>query len=146
MPNRLIRAVFAMALILLASSSMLFAQSTSSSMSGRVMDESGGALPGVTITATEDSTGFTRSTVPATDGSYRFLGLPVGTYTVTTDLSGFNTVTTKNVVLNVATERTFNVTLRQASMKEQITVTADAPLIASEPSIGTVVSQEELQH
>src|SRR6185503_13784722 len=68
------------------------------------------------------------------------------TYTVVADLSGFGTVTTKNVVLNVATERELNTTLRQASMKEQITVTAEAPLIASEPAIGTVVSQSELQH
>lgn len=146
MSYRLIRAVLAMALITLACSSMLFAQSMGSSMSGRVTDETGAALPGVTVTATDDATGFTRSVVTASDGEYRFASLPVGTYTVVADLSGFNRVTTKNVVLNVATERTLNITLRQAAMKEQITVTAEAPLIASEPAIGTVVSQEELQH
>src|SRR6478609_6565594 len=112
MPNRLIRAAFSIALaILFVTSSMLFAQSTGSAMSGRVADETGGALPGVTVTATDDATGFTRSVVTATDGTYRFQSLPVGTYTVTTELSGFNPVATKNVVLNVATERTLNITL-----------------------------------
>src|ERR1051325_10910589 len=99
MPTRLITAVLAMALILLATSSMLFAQSMGSALSGRVVDESGAALPGVTVTATDDATGFTRSVVTASDGTYRFPSLQVGTYTVTTDLSGFNTVATKNVVL-----------------------------------------------
>ena len=146
MPTRLHRVVFALTLALMVCSSLLFAQATSSALSGRVADETGAALPGVTVTATNDETGFNRSVVTASDGTYRFLSLPVGTYTVTTELSGFNNVTTKNVVLNVASERTMNVTLRQASVKEQITVTAEAPLIASEPAIGTVVSQAELQH
>jgi hypothetical protein len=137
------------ALFILASAlvtSAAFAQATGASLVGRVTDETGASLPGVTITATNDATGFTRTVVTGSDGAYRFPTLPVGTYTVVTDLSGFNAVTTKNVVLNVATERTLNVTLKQAAVREQITVTAEAPLISSEPAIGTVVSQSELQH
>src|SRR4051812_31318714 len=124
----------------------MFAQASGAALSGRVSDESGAALPGVTITAVNTATGFTRTVVTASDGAYRFANLPVGTYEVTTDLSGFNPVLTRGVVLNVATDRTLNVSLKAASMKEQITVTAEAPLIASEPAIGTVVSQKELQH
>ncbi len=133
-------------LILLLAATSLYAQATGSSLVGRVMDESGAALPGVTITATNDATGFSRTVVTGVDGGYRFPSLPVGTYTVVADLSGFNPVSTKNVVLNVATERTLNVTLKQAAVREQITVTAEAPLIATEPSVGTVVSQRELEN
>lgn len=133
-------------LIALFIPSAVFAQATGAELSGRIVDESGAALPGVTVTATNTATGFQRTTVTASDGAYRFLSLPVGTYDVTTDLSGFNPVLTKGVILNVATERTLNVTLRAASVKEQITVTAEAPLISTEPSVGTVVSQSELQH
>jgi hypothetical protein len=125
---------------------VLLAQTSGASLSGRVADESGGALPGVTVTATNTATGFTRATVTATDGTYRFPSLPAGTYTVTADLSGFASVTTRNLELNVSTERTLNVSLKQAAVKEQITVTAQSPLVETTPAIGTVVSQREMQN
>ncbi|HKO58307.1 MAG TPA: TonB-dependent receptor [Thermoanaerobaculia bacterium] len=123
-----------------------FAQSSSGSLTGHVTDETGAALPGVSVTATNDATGFNRTVVTESDGTYRFGSLPPGTYTVVTDLSGFASVTTKNVQVNVATERTLNTQLRQAAVKEQITVTAEAPLVATSPSVGTVVSQQELEN
>ncbi len=125
---------------------LLFAQTNAGSLSGRVTDANGGALPGVTVTATNGATGFTRSVVTESDGSYRFQSLPVGTYEVTADLAGFGAVTTRNVEVNVSTDRGLNVTLKQASVKEQITVTASSPLIETTPAIGTVVSQREISN
>src|SRR5947209_4593139 len=124
----------------------LFAQTGGASLGGRVTDESGAALPGVTVTATNAATGFNRSAVTASDGSYRFPSLPVGTYSVNADLSGFASVTTRSVELNVAQERELNVTLKQAAVKEQITVTASAPLVETTPAVSTVVSQQEIQN
>jgi Carboxypeptidase regulatory-like domain len=132
--------------LILICSSALFAQAGNSSLGGRVSDESGAALPGVSVTATNDATGFNRTVVTATDGTYRFQSLPIGIYTVLADLSGFASVTTKNVELNVATDRTLNIVLKQAAVKEQITVTAESPLVATSPSVGTVVSQQELEN
>ncbi|HEX7191382.1 MAG TPA: TonB-dependent receptor, partial [Thermoanaerobaculia bacterium] len=132
------------ALLLVATS--MFAQGTGGALIGRVTDETGGALPGVTITATNDATGISRSVVTGSDGSYRFTTLPVGTYTVVADLAGFNTTTTKNVSVLVATDNIRNITLKQGAVKEQITVTAEAPLVATSPSVGTVVSQKELEN
>lgn len=136
--------ILAAALLLVATS--MFAQGTGGALVGRVTDETGGALPGVTVTATNDATGISRSVQTGTDGSYRFPSLPVGTYTVVADLSGFNTTTTKNVSVLVATDNTRNITLKQGAVKEQITVTAEAPLVATSPSVGTVVSQKELEN
>jgi len=121
-----------------------FAQTNAGSLSGHVSDASGGTLPGVTVTATNNATGFNRTVISETDGSYRFASLPVGTYEVTADLSGFASVTTRNVEINVSTDRSLNITLKQASVKEQITVTAASPLIETTPAIGTVVSQREI--
>ncbi|HEY2322059.1 MAG TPA: TonB-dependent receptor, partial [Thermoanaerobaculia bacterium] len=132
------------ALLLVATS--MFAQGTGGALIGRVADETGGALPGVTVTATNDATGVSRSVVTSSDGSYRFSSLPVGTYTVVADLSGFNTTTTKNVSVLVATDNIRNITLKQGAVKEQITVTAEEPLVATSPSVGTVVSQKELEN
>jgi hypothetical protein len=123
-----------------------FAQASGGALHGRVTDETGGALPGVTVTATNAATGFSRSTVTGADGAYSLPALPVGTYTVLADLAGFSSVSTKNVEVIVASDRALNVTLKQAAVKEQITVTAEAPLVATSPSVGTVVSQQELQN
>ena len=112
-----------------------FAQASGGALHGRVTDETGGALPGVTVTATNSATGFSRSTVTAADGAYSLPALPAGNYAVLADLAGFSSVTTKNVDVNVATDRALNVTLKQAAVKEQITVTAEAPLVATSPSV-----------
>jgi hypothetical protein len=125
---------------------LLFAQTNAGSLSGRVADPSDAPLPGVTVTATNASTGFNRTVITESDGTYRFQSLPVGTYEVTADLAGFGTLTTRNVEVNVSTDRTLNVTLKQAAVKEQITVTAASPLIETTPSIGTVVSQREISN
>src|SRR5438132_2387983 len=133
-------------LLLLLVPAVVFAQTTGAALNGRVGDESGGALPGVTVTATNTATGFTRSTVTASDGSYHFPSLLAGTYNVLAELSGFASVTTRNVEVQVSTDRSLNVTLKQAAVKEQITVTAQAPLVETTPAIGTVVSQREIQN
>lgn len=124
----------------------LMAQTSSAALSGRILDPTGAAIPGVTITATNVATGFSRTTVSASDGTYRFATLPVGTYRVTAELSGFGSVTVENVELNVATDRPLDINLTQAAVQESITVTADAPLVATSPAVGTVVSQEELEN
>src|SRR5207249_7311911 len=96
------RALFLSALLLLMIPSVLFAQASGAALSGRVMDVTGGGLPGVTVTATNNATGFNRTVTTAPDGSYRFPSLPVGTYNVLAELAGFGSVTTRNVELNVA--------------------------------------------
>jgi len=65
---------------------------------------------------------------------------------VVASLSGFSDTTTKNVEVQIATDRPLNIQLGTAGVKEQITVTAEAPLVATSPSVGTVVSQKELEN
>ena len=138
--------LFLVLLLILAIPQLALAQSGGAALGGRVSDDTGAALPGVTVTATNNQTGFSRSVVSGGDGLYRFQSLPAGTYDVIADLSGFSSVTTRNVELNVSTDRTINFTVKQATVKEQITVTADSPLVETGSSIGTVVSQREIQN
>ncbi len=125
---------------------LVLAQAGGAALGGRISDDSGAALPGVTVTATNNQTGFSRSVVSGGDGIYRFQSLPAGTYDVTSDLSGFSSVTTRSVELNVSTERTINFTVKQAAVKEQITVTADASLVETGSAIGTVISQRQIEN
>jgi TonB dependent receptor/Carboxypeptidase regulatory-like domain len=122
------------------------AQGSNGTLLGRIVDGQGAALPGVTVTAVNKDTGFTRADTTGADGSFRLASLPIGLYTVTADLSGFATVTVEEVRLNVASERTIEVTMNQASLEESITVVDEAPLVQTSPSIGTVVSQNELEN
>ena len=69
----------AIGLILLLTSTSAWAQATAE-LNGRVTDESGGVLPGVTVTVTQTNTGFTRSVVTEANGLYVVSSLPTGPY------------------------------------------------------------------
>src|SRR5258708_5535322 len=112
----------------LMASSVAIAQTSAGSIAGRVIDTTGGALPGVTITATNTKTGFSRTAVSGAEGRYTFPSLPVGPYNVTAELSGFTTVTTRNVEAQVSTERVVNISLKQVAVSAQITLTPHPPL------------------
>jgi hypothetical protein len=122
------------------------AQTAGANLIGRVTDKNGAPLPGATITATQTETGLTRSTVSESDGNYRLPSLPIGPYTVVIELNGFATVTVENVRLNVATQREINIEMSPSTVQETITVTAEAPLVQTEPAIGTVVSEQQLEN
>ena len=122
------------------------ARTTGAVLTGRVTDATGAALPGVTVTVTNDATGVSRVTTSDGGGSYRTPTLIPGRYTVAASLDGFSTVNVQSVDLNIATSRELNFQLQPSSVSESITVTAEAPLIATSPSIGTVVNQRELEN
>ncbi|HWN41167.1 MAG TPA: TonB-dependent receptor [Thermoanaerobaculia bacterium] len=122
------------------------AQTSGANLSGRIQDPEGAALPGVTVTARNNDTGLDRVTVSGSDGGFSLPSLPIGLYTVTAELSGFATVTIEEVRLNVATTRTIEIEMSTASVEETITVMDEAPLVQTTPSIGTVVSEEQLEN
>ncbi|HTQ80096.1 MAG TPA: carboxypeptidase-like regulatory domain-containing protein, partial [Thermoanaerobaculia bacterium] len=135
------------ALGLAALPSMVSAQSASgSALAGKVVDNKGEPLPGVTVNATEKETGFNRTTVTASDGTFRLPTIPVGIYHVTAELAGFATVNVESVKLTVATERKLEITMNPTKVEESITVVDEAPLVQTSPAIGTVVSQNELEN
>jgi len=123
-----------------------WAQAAGGTIAGHVVDKSGAALPGVTVSAAQKDTGYERTTVTAADGAFRLASVQVGTYTVKVDLAGFGTVTVDDVKVDVASIRNLEITLTQSAVAESITVVDEAPLIANTPSVGAVVSQQELDN
>ena len=105
-----------------------FAQ-TAAAVSGTVADESKAVLPGVTVTAMELSTG--RQYMSGTDerGVYRLANVQPGTYKVQAELPGFATAIVSNVELLVGQNATINFSLKLSGIQENLTVTAEAPLI-----------------
>ncbi len=143
--RRLVVAVLALAWVV-ALAPAASAQTSGASLIGHVKDQDGGPLPGVTVTATNAETGLDRSTVTDSEGTFTLPALPVGSYDVKAELSGFATVTVEAVRLNVATTRTLEIDMSNASVEEQITVVDEAPLVQTSASIGTVVSEEQLEN
>ena len=66
------------------------AQQTTGTITGRILDDQGAAVPGVTVNGKNTETGFTRSDVSDAEGIYRLTALPVGTYDITAELQGFS--------------------------------------------------------
>ncbi|HEX2465404.1 MAG TPA: carboxypeptidase-like regulatory domain-containing protein, partial [Thermoanaerobaculia bacterium] len=135
----------ALVLAMLVPASGLLAQTTGGNLEGRATQETN-ALPGVTVTATNTATGLTRTGVTDANGGYRFAVLPAGTYKVTFSLSGFSDLAIEQADVNIGSTTVVDASMKVAAVEETITVTAEAPLIATTPSIGTVVSQNELEN
>src|SRR4051812_10688146 len=124
------------------SSSLLFAQGTSGRITGHSSDPSGAVLTNVMITATNQATGVGRSTQSNESGDYTFLDLPVGTYSLTFELSGFKKNIRRDVSLDVNQVITLNVTMQLGATQEVVDVTSEAPLVeTSSTQMGAVVNE-----
>jgi hypothetical protein len=120
---------------LVASAAM--AQVASSTLSGTVQDESRASAPGVTVTACQQGTGFTRTTVTQGEGTYVIGGLPPGIYTVTAQKAGFRTATSESLALEVNQKASLDFKLQVGPARESVTATTTVlPVQSDEASIG----------
>jgi hypothetical protein len=97
------------------------AQQTTGSITGRVVDQSSAAMPGVTVTAVHTETGFSRTAVTESSGEYRLTALPVGVYDLTATLSGFKTLVNKGLIVNVGQTIDIPLKLEVAALSETST-------------------------
>src|SRR6185436_15092959 len=102
----------------------IYAQSEAAggSIEGIVKDASGAVLPGVAIEVKNSDTGFTRSLITNEVGRYTASLLPVGTYEVTAQLSGFVTLKVNDVLLQVGQRRLVEIAMKISTLTETITV------------------------
>ena len=105
-----------------------WAQATAQ-LSGTVKDSSGAVLPGVTVMVTQTDTGFSRTVVTETSGSYVAPNLPTGPYKLEATLQGFRTYAQTGIVLQVNANPTINITLAVGDVAETISVEGAAPLV-----------------
>jgi len=118
------------AILVLFIAGTAFAQQTATSkMEGKVLDATGAPLPGVSVEATSPKMVGKATAVTDGDGTYRLFSLPSGTYEVVFSLQGFKTLIRQNIIVQLATTVTLNVTLDQAAIEEQVTVIGQSPLI-----------------
>jgi hypothetical protein len=134
-----------LALVVLLVSLPLFAQSqaTTGVIEGTVVDASGAAIPGVTVTIRNTATGYEVVVVTDAAGHFRAVLLPVGPYQVTAVLQGFATVVQKGLDLGVGQTLSASIALKQATTAEEIVVTAAAPLIETARTEGSTRIDEK---
>lgn len=125
MYSRVTRTLFVLLMVLCAVPA--FAQQTGS-ISGKVVDQSGLAMPGVTIEARSTVLPTPRVSVSTTNGSYLLPALPTGEYTITFTLTGMQTVTRK-VAVSLAQDTAVNATMSVQAVSETVTVTGQTGYI-----------------
>jgi hypothetical protein len=96
---------------------------------GAVKDNQGNPLPGVNITATSPALMGTATAVTNEIGNFRIPLLRVGTYAITAELQGFQTVKRENIILGLADTVTLTIEMTPAKIEEQVTVTAPSPTV-----------------
>jgi hypothetical protein len=127
----------------------LFAQSgnlTTGSIGGRITDSTGGALPGVTVSATNVETGLSRNTVSEGDGTYNISLLPPGPYKVEAELAGLGKASLPKITVLLGNTTKADVKL-SPQVSETVTVTASAPLIDTTRSgMATSVTTQQIEN
>jgi Carboxypeptidase regulatory-like domain len=112
---------------------------------GTVTDTSGAAVAGATVTVINDETNIKQQVTTSKDGTYSASALPPGLYTVTAEFSGFSPAVYTNVQVNAEATRGLNITLHPGTVKQQVTVTAQAvPALQTESATlsGALTSRE----
>jgi hypothetical protein len=139
------RSAFGALLLILILHAAAAAQLTTGDIVGRVADESGGILPGATITVQNVGTGDVRTTVTTDTGDYLITLLPIGNYLVRIELQGFSIQESK-VAVRSGEQIRVDGRLRVGSVTETVEVTAEAPLLQTESAtISTLVTESEVQ-
>jgi hypothetical protein len=105
------------------------AQSTTGIIQGVVRDEQQAVVPGANVTVRHVETNLTRVVVTGDQGQYRVPNLPTGTYQVTVELPGFGRYVQDGITLALNQTAVIDVTMRAAGVAEEVTITADSPLL-----------------
>jgi hypothetical protein len=133
--------VAAAILVLLAAPAA--AQESRGSIAGRVADSSGGVLPGVTVTVVNNATNSTNVVVTSDNGVFTVPFLISGTYRVTVELPGFQSMVREAVEVRVGDRLQVDFALQPASIATEITVVAAAPLLdTGNATMGQVIDSK----
>src|SRR5262245_20185803 len=130
--------------LILSCASAAHAQFDTGQISGFVRDSSGGIVPGVTVTATNQGNGQQRVAVSNGEGFYVFPGLLVGTYDLAAEITGFSRYTTRGVRVSAAARISVDVTLTVGNLSDTVEVQA-AAILTESPVLGRTVGEQQIQ-
>ncbi len=128
----------------LLTTGIIMAQAPTGKIVGKVLDDEGSLLPGVTVEATSPKLIGKVTAVTDFNGVYRLLALPSGTYTITYTLPGFNTVVRKDIVVRVEETITVDIAMTPGTIEEEITVVGQSPLVDVKSTVKGMTLTKEM--
>jgi hypothetical protein len=124
-----------------------FAQSSSSTLSGTVVDSAGGVVPGATVTVKNNATAIQTEAVTNTAGAFSVPALDPGTYTVTISLAGFKTAVVSDVRLQASRPAEIKATLEIGGVNETVEVSSRSELVRTqETAVQSTISSEQINN
>ncbi|MBI4446298.1 MAG: TonB-dependent receptor [Acidobacteria bacterium] len=112
---------------------------------GTVSDPSGSVLPGVSVTARNVETNYSRNAVTDERGAYRIAALPVGNYELSAELAGFQTLVRSGIKLEVEQQARIDLVLQVGSVSETVQVVSDAPLVDTQTAtVGQLINNKQI--
>jgi Carboxypeptidase regulatory-like domain len=121
------------------------AQQTLGGVTGTVMESTGSVLPGTLVTIVGDATQLTRTQTSSGNGSYDFVNLPIGAYTLTFTHEGFQTQRVPSIVVQANRTAAVNATMQVGQVATTITV-EETPLINSvDTTNGYILDREQIE-
>src|SRR3954463_3942510 len=124
------------ALALTVGVSSAWAQNQTGEIFGKVTDESGAVLPGVTVTITSPVLLQPQTATTSETGSFQFPRLDVATYTVKFELPGFKTIVKQDIQVTVGFSANLSTQMGVSTVQETVTVTGESPIVDTK-STGT---------
>ena len=121
------------------------AQQTLGSLNGTVVDPTGAAVQGATVSVTNVAINFTMTTTTQRTGFFQIFDLPIGKYAVKVDHEGFDTTELPGVTVQEARATTIGVTLKVGKTSESIEVTSNPMLNATDTTNGYTLDQAQIE-
>ncbi len=121
------------------------AQFTTARLSGTVVDTSGAAIPGATVTVEQVATGYKQTAKTGSSGEYLFPSLPIGSYKLSVEMPDFSSYVQNGIVLTVGQTATQNVTLSVGAVTQQVTVQANPSMVTTQSaSVGQLINEKSV--
>ncbi len=114
----------ALAALCVLSSAVVFGQAVNGRIDGSTKDTAGAVVPGAKLVISNIATGITRTAQGSNDGAFSFAEVAPGTYTLLVEAQGFKKVLVPQLIVEVGTTASVNITLEVGTVSEEVTVTA----------------------
>ena len=121
-----------------------WAQNPTGTLTGRVSDSAGGAMPGVTVSASSAALQGVRTTTTGPNGDYKIAFLPAGTYQINYELEGFST-SVRTLKMSAAQNTVSDISMEVGAVAEEIIVTSQQAVISETNTGAATITFDELE-
>src|SRR5437870_6320947 len=144
--GRLLMKILKLGMSLFLFSALAVAQVTTGTISGTITDSTGAVVPGVTVSLKSVEKGISRTIKTDDGGRYRAPELALGSYEITAEAAGFETVVRSGITLTVGREAVVDFALQVGAIADKIEVTEEAPLVqTANATVASLVDERAMR-